>query len=112
MATELAKAYVGIIPSAEGITGNLAKVLEPEAESAGEKSGASLGGLLVSTLKGVLATAALDKALTDTLTEGGALEQSLGGVETCSRVTPIPSRLMRRMHGRRRGFRPMPTWKL
>lgn len=43
MATELAKAYVGIIPSAEGITGNLAKVLEPEAESAGEKSGASLG---------------------------------------------------------------------
>ena len=24
MATELAKAYVGIIPSAEGITGNLA----------------------------------------------------------------------------------------
>lgn len=82
MATELAKAYVGIIPSAEGITGNLAKVLEPEAESAGEKSGASLGGLLVSTLKGVLATAALGKALTDTLTEGGALEQSLGGVET------------------------------
>ena len=35
MATELAKAYVGIIPSAEGITGNLAKVLGPEAESAG-----------------------------------------------------------------------------
>ena len=82
MATELAKAYVGIIPSAEGITGNLAKVLEPEAESAGEKSGASLGGRLASTLKGVLATAALGKALTDTLTEGGALEQSLGGVET------------------------------
>lgn len=82
MATELAKAYVGIIPSAEGITGNLAKVLEPEAESAGEKSGASLGGLLVSTLKGILTAAALGKALTDTLTEGGALEQSLGGVET------------------------------
>lgn len=82
MATELAKAYVGIIPSAEGITGNLAKVLGPEAESAGEKSGASLGGRLVSTLKGVMATAALGKALTDTLTEGGALEQSLGGVET------------------------------
>ena len=82
MATELAKAYVGIIPSAEGITGNLAKVLEPEAKSAGEKSGASLGGRLASTLKGVLATAALGKALTDTLTEGGELEQSLGGVET------------------------------
>lgn len=82
MATELAKAYVGIIPSAEGITGNLAKVLEPEAKSAGEKSGASLGGRLASTLKGVLATAALGKAMTDTLTEGGELEQSLGGVET------------------------------
>ena len=82
MATELAKAYVGIIPSAEGITGNLAKLLEPEAESAGEKSGASLGGRLASTLKGVLATAAMGKALTDTLTEGGELEQSLGGVET------------------------------
>ena len=104
MATELAKAYVGIIPSAEGITGNLAKVLEPEAESAGEKSGASLGGRLASTLKGVLATAALGKALTDTLT--------WAVWKPCSRITPIPSRLMRRMHGRRRGFRPMPTWKL
>ena len=34
MATELAKAYVQIIPSAEGIQGRIQKEIEPEADSA------------------------------------------------------------------------------
>ena len=41
MATELAKAYVQIIPSAKGIQGNLAKAMDGEAASAGASSGMS-----------------------------------------------------------------------
>ena len=39
MATELAKAYVQIIPSAEGISGNLSNILGGEAQKAGASSG-------------------------------------------------------------------------
>ncbi len=82
MATELAKAYVQIIPSAQGIAGSLRGVLAPEADSAGQAAGQGLGSRLVGTLKGVLATAAIGKALGAAITEGAALEQSLGGIET------------------------------
>lgn len=82
MATELAKAYVQIVPSAQGITGSIRSVLDPEAQSAGQASGQGLGGRLVGALKGVLATAAIGKALGAAISEGAALEQSLGGVET------------------------------
>ena len=40
MATELAKAYVQIIPSAQGISGKIQQAIDPEAEPAG----ASFGG--------------------------------------------------------------------
>jgi hypothetical protein len=39
MATELAKAYVQIIPSAEGIQGQIADALSGEADSAGKSGG-------------------------------------------------------------------------
>ena len=45
-------------------------------------AGASIGGKLVGALKGVIAAAGLGAALGKALTEGAALEQSLGGVET------------------------------
>ena len=78
MATELAKAYVQIIPSAQGISGKIKEAIEPEAEPAG----ASFGGKLVGKLKGVIATAAIGKALGAAISEGANLEQSLGGIET------------------------------
>lgn len=78
MATELAKAYVQIIPSAQGISGKIQQAIEPEAEVAGT----SFGGKLVGKIKGVIATAAIGKALASTISEGAALEQSLGGIET------------------------------
>ena len=78
MATELAKAYVQIIPSAEGIQGRIRKELEPEADSAGS----SFGGEMVGMIKKVIATAAIGKALSASISEGAALEQSLGGIET------------------------------
>lgn len=78
MVTELAKAYVQIIPSAEGIQGRIRKELEPEADSAGS----SFGGKMVGMIKKVIATAAIGKALSASISEGAALEQSLGGIET------------------------------
>ena len=39
-ATELAKAYVQIVPSADGITDSMTAVLEPEASRAGQQAGA------------------------------------------------------------------------
>ena len=78
MATELAKAYVQIIPSAKGIQGSISNVIGGEADSAGK----SAGGKIVGAIKGAIATAAIGKALGAALTEGAALEQSLGGIET------------------------------
>lgn len=76
--TELAKAYVQIIPSAQGISGKIQQAIDPEAEPAG----ASFGGKLVGKLKGIIATAAIGKALGSAISEGANLEQSLGGIET------------------------------
>lgn len=78
MATELAKAYVQIIPSAVGIQGRIQKEIEPEADSAGN----SFGGKMVGMIKKVIAAAAIGKALSASISEGAALEQSLGGIET------------------------------
>ena len=78
MATELAKAYAQIIPSAVGIQGRIQKEIEPEADSAGS----SFGGKMVGMIKKVIATAAIGKALSASISEGAALEQSLGGIET------------------------------
>lgn len=78
MATELAKAYVQIIPSAQGITGKIQEAIDPEAEPAGT----SFGGKMVGTLKKVIATAAIGEALKKTISEGTDLEQSIGGIET------------------------------
>lgn len=78
MATELAKAYVQIIPSAQGISGKIQQAIDPEAEPAG----ASFGSKLVGKLKGIIATAAIGKALGSAISEGANLEQSLGGIET------------------------------
>lgn len=76
--TELAKAYVQIIPSAKGISGGIQREIDPEADVAGK----SFGGKLVGVIKGVIATAAIGKALSSAISEGAALEQSLGGIET------------------------------
>ena len=54
MATELAKAYVQIIPTAEGIQSKLQQELGGAADAAGEKAGHSLG----SKLSGAMGTAA------------------------------------------------------
>lgn len=82
MATELSKAYVQIIPSAEGISGKIKNLISPEAASAGDSAGASLGGSLVGAFKKVLVGAGIGTAFKQALSEGGDLQQSFGGIDT------------------------------
>ena len=79
---KLAKAYVQIVPSAEGIQGSISRVMGGEASSAGESAGTLLGTKLVGTLKKVIAAAGIGKVISDSLNLGGALQQSIGGIET------------------------------
>lgn len=82
MAIDLGKAYVQIVPSAKGISGSISKALGPESKVAGESSGKSIGGSIISTLKKVVIAAGIGKIISSSITEGANLEQSLGGVET------------------------------
>ena len=75
---DIGKAFVQIIPSAEGISGNVQKALDPVAEQAGESFGSKLFG----KLKALAGAMALGKIIGDSLNEGGQLQQSIGGVET------------------------------
>ena len=54
--TSIGKAYVQIIPKAEGISGQIEDIISPAAEESGEKGGSSLGKSL---LKGLAAAGAL-----------------------------------------------------
>ena len=81
MATELAKAYVQIIPSAQGISGALTNELNGAAGPAGTSTGKTIG----SFLKKALITAGIGKAVkkifSDAFTNGEELQQNLGGTE-------------------------------
>lgn len=82
MATELAKAYVQIIPSAKGISSSISKAMSPGLDEAGGQAGQTIGSNLVSKLKTVIATAGIGKAITAAINEGAELQQSIGGIET------------------------------
>lgn len=78
----LAKAYVQIMPSAKGISGSISRLLGGEAESSGALAGRSFGAKLIGVAGKVLAAAGIGKMLVSSLKAGGALEQSIGGIET------------------------------
>lgn len=80
--SDIAKAYVQIVPSSEGISGSISKVLGGEAASAGTSAGKTSGLNLVSAIKGIIAAAGLGAVLKETLDAGGALQQSFGGLDT------------------------------
>lgn len=79
---EMAKAYVQIVPSAQGIKGALEDVFGKETDGLGTKTGLSIGTQLVGTIKKVVAAAGIGKLIKDSLDMGGALQQSIGGIET------------------------------
>lgn len=83
--TKLADAYVQIIPVASGISGKLRELFKDLPEE-GNRTGKSVGGSLGNSIKNALIatglTTAIGKIIKDSFSEGAALEQSLGGVET------------------------------
>lgn len=80
--TDLGKAYVQIVPSAQGIKASIQEVMGKPLEEQADNSGATFGSMLVSKIKGAITIAGIGKFLSASLTEGGALQQSIGGVET------------------------------
>jgi len=77
--TTLGTAYVQIVPSAKGISGNISKELGGEAESAGTSLGSKIGAFA----KKALAAAAIGKVVKTSLDEGAKLQQSyIGGLDT------------------------------
>ena len=79
---ELGKAYVQIVPSAQGIKSALTEMFDEETDGLGEQTGQSIGQELIGTLKKVIVAAGIGKIISDSINMGGALQQSLGGVET------------------------------
>lgn len=79
MATNLATAYVQVVPSTEGITAGLKKAFS---DGSADTAGTSWGGAFISKLKGVIAAAGIGDAIRRSISEGADLQQSLGGIET------------------------------
>lgn len=80
MATELAQAYVQIIPSAKGIKNSLTK--EIDGAGIGKSSGLSIGAGLKKMVVGAGVGAAVVKVFKDSIGAGSELQQSFGGLET------------------------------
>lgn len=80
--TDLGKAYVQIVPSAQGIKASIQEVMGKPLEEQADESGSTFGSMLISKIKGAITIAGIGKFLSVSLTEGGALQQSIGGVET------------------------------
>ena len=91
MAIELAKAYVQILPSAEGIKGNLENIMNGEADKAGKSAGSKLSSGIGSALAGgaavigagmTAAVGAIGSLSKSALSAFANYEQLTGGVET------------------------------
>ena len=79
---DIGKAYVQIIPKAEGISEKISSSIGGGAQSAGEATGKSIGTSLISSLKGVIVAAGIGTMIKESLEAGGNLQQSFGGLET------------------------------
>lgn len=79
---EVAQATVTIIPTMKGAQAEIKKGLGVPAEEEGDRAGKSSGSKFVAAFKKVVTAAAIGKFIGSALTEGAALEQSIGGVET------------------------------
>lgn len=79
---DLGKAYVQIVPSAEGIANKIRSAIMPGVNFAGESAGTSLGSKIASMALKAISVVGIGKAITSSIKEGAGLEQSIGGIET------------------------------
>lgn len=84
---DLGKAYVQIVPSAQGISGSISSLIGGEASSAGTAAGGLLGGGLVKALGGALAAAGVGKMLTDAISTGMDFDASMSQVAATMGLT-------------------------
>lgn len=71
--TDIGKAYVQIVPSAEGISGSISEILSPEARSAGQEAGEEAGNSLAETMKKIIAAAGIGLAIKKSIDAVGDL---------------------------------------
>lgn len=79
---DLGKAYVQIIPKAEGITGKIKDSISPGAKQAGKEAGSNIAGNIKKVIAGAAIGATVVKGFQAALDAGGKLQQSYGGLET------------------------------
>lgn len=100
MATELGTAFVQIVPSAQGISGSIRSLIDPEAtaagDSGGEKVGASFKDRFLSNVKkaSINMVADLGKGFTNVAAAGGAAIAGISAALTSSSVRGGISRAM------------------
>lgn len=87
MATEVAKAYVQIVPSAQGISGKISEALGGEVEKEGERGGSAFSKAFGTAMKATAGlvtagAAAIGKVAGDAIAGFADYEQLVGGVET------------------------------
>ena len=71
--SDLGKAYVQIVPAAEGISGSISSILDKESSSAGKSAGLNIAGGIGTALKGATSlVAAGAAAVTGAITKGSA----------------------------------------
>lgn len=80
--SDIGKAYVQIIPKAEGISGQIEDIVSPAAEQSGKKGGAFLGKSLLKGLAAAGIAAGVAKVFSSAINEGANLQQSFGGLDT------------------------------
>ena len=96
--TELAKAYVQIIPTTKGIKSEIGKELGEEVENAGDeagkKGGENAGVSFAKKMLKIIAAAEIGKKVVEgikaSVEAGAALEQSIGGIETLFKESSDP----------------------
>lgn len=79
---DLGKAYVQIIPKAEGISAKIKDQISPGSKKAGDEAGSNIASNIKKAIAGAAIGATVVKGLKTALDEGGKLQQSYGGLET------------------------------
>ena len=82
MASDIGTAYVNIVPKAQGIKGQMTNMVNGAAGPAGSAGGKLLGLKMAAGVAAAAIGAVVVTGIKKSLTEGAALEQSLGGIET------------------------------
>ncbi len=80
--SDLGKAYVQIIPKAEGISSKIKDQVVPGSKKAGASAGSGLVGNIKKAIAGAAIGATVVKGVQAALDAGGKLQQSFGGLET------------------------------